>query len=586
MGKAGRRGRTKLKANPADASVGVTLTHLERYEEPFIAELRQACTGRSGFDPRNLFLTNLTVDPSLRPYINLLADETTPSTATTTAAPSTPTTTTAPAAPPAAAVPAAPPPAATTPAAVPGATPAAAAAPAAAVPAPAPVSPPAPPVTQPAMGPASATPRELGNFVDLLLSPHEDSWHGALDSEPILQGRVLDRRAFIVLRDSITQRSFAITGRWPSVVGTVLSDSQVKELLVANTAMAAATSDDVLDALAVGELIDAACQKLRPWDTPAQGRLEGEEIGLPPGIDVTRREWAYRYRRGLIDDTVVEQEAVEIWRGYQPFTWAPVHSLREIRPGAVAVSTLSAFASVWSSAFRGQWARSGQLAASSSDGFRLTALGPFHVVGFSHSTVAIWHLQPFGHWQRIFELALGGHIKDLAVLSQRRFVLMSGTGTLTPFRSPSRGSWEALPSPIVPHTLTGVAAIDPDRFLAVGSASLLGTFGDHGVTMTPVTPGAARPCRFPHPVRASWPRSATACCVFSRSTTWGAARRSPPSRARLARPGSVRLERRPVAAADGRGVRGVVEARGDAAPPGRRTAAVRRRRCASGLPAS
>ena len=315
--------------------------------------------------------------------------------------------------------------------------------------------------------------------------PHDDSWHGALDSEPRLQGRVLDRRSFVVLRDAIAKRELAITGKWLNVVGTVLSDAQVKELLTINKTMALATTDDLLQTLAVGELVEAACQKLQPWDAPVTLGILPAEIGLPTGVEPLRREWAYRYRRGLVDATVGEQEQVDVWRGYPSSLSAPVHALTEIKPGTLAVSTLGGHVRLWSSAFRGQWAVTGHMAGPTAEGYRIAALSPVHVVGFSPSAVAIWHAQPFGTWSRIFEWTHGGGLRGLAVLSPQRFVVLSGTGTLLPFRSPTRGQWASLPMRSTPHPITGIAALDKERLVSVGSPHLLFSFTDKGLTAEP-----------------------------------------------------------------------------------------------------
>ncbi|HZI78749.1 MAG TPA: P-loop NTPase fold protein [Vicinamibacterales bacterium] len=476
--KAINKARDAIENKQTDPPVGVTLTELERYEEPFIAELRQACSGRSGFDPRKLFLPTLPVDRNLRPYINLLAEE-----ATVTSGAAAPTMPPAPAvatppAPTPAAAPSTPPTAPALAAAAPGP-----ASPAAVQPiAPPPSPPPSPPPLQAPAAPAAAGPRELGNFVDLLLSPHEDSWHGALDSEPGLQGRVLDRRSFMVLRDSIAQRKFVINGRWLSIAGGALSDLQVKELLAANNAMAGATSEDILDLLAVGELIETACLKLRPWDAPVKDTMEAADIGLPPGVEATRREWAYRYRRGLIDATVDAQEPVEIWRGYPPSLSAPVHAVSEIKPGTLAISTPDGHVRLWSSAFRGQWAVVGHLAGPVAEGFRIAALSPVQVVGFSESTVAIWHARPFGNWERLYSWSQGRDLRSIAVLSPNRFVVMAANGLLMPFRSPTRGQWEALPIPVLPpQTVGGIAPLDEDHLVVIGLFTKRYLFTDKGL---------------------------------------------------------------------------------------------------------
>ena len=445
--------RTAIKENRPDRPT-VSLTELERYEEPFIAELRQACTGRSGFDPRKLFLPSLTVDRNLRPYINLLAEEGTSSGPPGNLTASVPPGTVTVAAPvPAAAQPPAAAPAPTPPAVVTSAT-----APAAS----------APPAT--VTGPASAAPRELGNFVDLLLSPHEDSWHGALDSEPSLQGRGLDRRSFTALRDAITKREFAITGRWLNVVGVVLSDSQTKELLVESKALAAGISHELLDALTVGELIEAACQKLVPWDAPVTDVIQPEEIGLPEGSKVERREWAYRYRRGLGDNRLGETEPVLIWRGYSSSLSSPLHSLREIRPGLLAASTSDGHVRLLSRAFRGQWAIQGHFAGPATTGYSLTPLSPFHVVGITASDVVVWHQQE-GTWNRVYERFHGSDLRRVAALSPDRFVVLGAGILLTPFRSPARATWTPLPA--TPGTFNDVVALDAHQLLAVGPITII-----------------------------------------------------------------------------------------------------------------
>ena len=455
------KARKAILDKDPDAPKDVSLTELERYEEPFIAELRQACTGRSGFDPRKLFLPNMTVDRNLRPYINLLIEES----ATSATAPPVIVT------PPVTAAPVAPAPVTAAPAALSPARPAA-------------PPPPPTPTPTPARAPepdtATAAPRELGNFVDLLLSAHEDSWHGALDSEPSLQGRVLDRRSFLVLRERIDEQRFEITGRWLGIVGAVLSDVQVKELLSTNTAMARATSDNVLDTLAAGELIETACRKLRPWDGPLT-TLDPAHIGLPDGVELNRREWAYRYRRGLIDPAVTKEEPIQIWRGYPSLLSSPVHAVCEVKPGLLAVSTTDGHVRLWSSSFRGQWMVAGQMAAATMEGFRLKPLSPVHVVGFSDSAVAVWHLQSFGTWVRIFAWPHGRDLREAVVLSPTRFVVLSSNGLLTAFHSPTRGHWTPLPVSPAAAPVKGIARLSDDQLVTLAPICLLYSFTDKGL---------------------------------------------------------------------------------------------------------
>jgi hypothetical protein len=445
----------------AGTTAGVTQTQLDRYEEPLVAELRQAVNTRSGFDPRRLFHPSLTVDPRLRPYFNLLAEDA----AVTSPPPSPPTP------PPGGTVspgpsPSLPPPVSVKPPAVPTAAPI--------VP---PITTTAPPPV-PGMAPVesapstiAAAPRELENFIDLLMSPHADSWHGALNSEPGLQGRVLDAQSFQTLRDRINQRGFTISGRWLDVVGVVLSDTQIKMLLVAaspaevGTLARLASSSSPFDTFVLGALLEVVCRRLQPWHAPIVQDLRAE-VGLPRDVDIRRPEWAYRYRRGLISDAVTGGEKLALWRGYHRVMGAQVSSVREITRGVVATCSWTGDVRLWSRAFRGDWMTHAHLASRGAG--NVAPLSPFRLVVWGPTTLWIWRKETFDRWRRTHEYPVSQPIDALTVLGEDCFVHRSGTGSISIWLWDGE-QWNRTEKP-VSGTL-GIIALGPRRFATFGAGS-------------------------------------------------------------------------------------------------------------------